>query len=103
MESHSLVENRHNTESHTQSKQLSLNFHVACNSVFNGGKFVRVYLQIEVGVLWPCHDIQCDVQGCIIVTVKKVCLVISNVETHNTNLETLQSFMILSIKLISLI
>ena len=25
-----------------QSKQLSLNFHLGCHSVFNGGKFVRV-------------------------------------------------------------
>ncbi len=30
------------TESHAQSKQLFLKIHLACHSVFNGGKFVRV-------------------------------------------------------------
>ncbi len=34
---------RHNTESHAQSKQLTLNFNSVCHSVFDGGKFVRVY------------------------------------------------------------
>ncbi len=32
-----------NTESHIPLKQLSLIFHLAWHSIFNGGKFMRVY------------------------------------------------------------
>ncbi len=48
-------------KSHEQSKQLSLYFHLACRSIFNGGKFVRVYDGLHVTLfthMLPCVKLQ---------------------------------------------
>ncbi len=62
-----------NRESYVQLKQLSLNFHLACYSVFNGDKFVRVWYVNWWTIVLIWQYLYTDSQLFVIFTSTQVC------------------------------